>query len=184
MASRWMLEVEKVRDVQVTFRPMSLAALNEGRNADAGATSRTDPAWRPIRMVVAAQEHAGQEVMRDLYTAIGRRFHDDGRGSKDRSALVEALEEVGLPASLIEAARSDARDDRIRQMQRAVVDLVGDEVGTPVITVAGSSFFGPVISPAPAGEEAGALFDGVVAVASYPGFFELKRSRTVGPIFG
>nr|NLD40780.1 disulfide bond formation protein DsbA [Actinomycetales bacterium] len=184
MTSRWALEVEKVRDVQVTFKPMSLSALNEGRDLDPDYRAKMDRAWRPIRVVLAAEDHGGQEVLRDLYTAIGRRFHNEGRGSEDMSAVVEALEEVGLPAELIEAADSEERDDRLRELQQSVVALVGDDVGTPVLTVRGSSFFGPVISPAPVGEEAGTLFDGVAAAASYPGFFELKRSRTVGPIFG
>ncbi len=184
MTSRWMLEVEKVRDVAVTFKPMSLAALNEGRDLSEDYRRSMDLAWKPIRVVLAAQDHGGQEALRDLYTAIGMRFHNQGRGSEDLSAVAEALEECGLPAELMEAAESEERDDRLRELQRAVIDLVGDDVGTPVITVSGSSFFGPVMSPAPVGEEAGTVFDGVVAAASYPGFFELKRSRTVDPIFG
>ncbi|MDO5495018.1 MAG: DsbA family protein [bacterium] len=184
MTSRWMLEVEEVRDVRVTFKPMSLAALNEGRDLDPDYRRKMDLAWKPIRVVLAAEEHGGQEAVRALYTAIGTRFHNQGRGSADMTAVAEALEEVGLPAELIEAAEDGSRDDRLRELQQSVVELVGDDVGTPVITVAGSSFFGPVMSPAPVGEEAGRVFDGVVAAASYPGFFELKRSRTTGPIFG
>lgn len=187
MSSRWILDVETMRDIDLTFRPMSLAALNEGRDLPDGYRALMDEAWRPIRVVFAAREAKGDGVVRDLYTALGTRIHVEGRSVRDRAVanevIAEALAEVGLPAELIDAADSEARDDDIRAAQRAVVDLVGDDVGTPVITVNGSSFFGPVMSPAPTGEAAGTVFDGAVALASYDGFFELKRSRTREPIF-
>lgn len=182
MTSRWMLEVEQVRDVEVRFRPMSLAALNEGRELSDEYRQLMDEAWKPIRVVVAAEEHGGQNAMRALYTALGTRFHNQER-EQTAETIREALAEAGLPEDLVEAMEDGSRDDEIRAIQRRVVELVGDEVGTPVLTVRGASFFGPVISPAPKGEEAGRLFDGVSAAAAYPGFFELKRTRTVGPIF-
>lgn len=182
MTSRWMLEVEKVRNIAVRFRPMSLAALNEGRDLPDDYRRAMDEAWKPIRVVVAAEEAGGQDALRALYTELGTRFHNDAR-EQNAETIREALAAAGLSEALLEAMGDPSRDDAIRAIQRSVVELVGDEVGTPVITVRGSSFFGPVISPAPRGEEAGRLFDGVVAAASYPGFFELKRTRTVGPIF-
>ena len=182
MTSRWMLEVERVRPVEVTWSLMSLSALNEGRDLPSGYRDLLDRAWGPARVVLAAQEAHGTEVVKPLYDALGERIHHQGIGDYD-VAIVGALAEVGLPAELAAAAHTTERDDDLRAAQRRVEALVGDDVGTPVISVNGAAFFGPVLSPAPKGEEAGRLWDGCVLVTAYPGFFELKRSRTVDPIF-
>ena len=97
--------------------------------------------------------------------------------------IAKSLEEVGLPAELAEAATSDKFDEILRKSHHDGMDRVGMDVGTPVISVEGVSFFGPVITPAPKGEAAGKLWDGVVLVAGTPGFYELKRTREQGPIF-
>lgn len=183
LTSRWLIEVEQVRDVELAFRPMSLAALNEGRDLDGAAAEWMTSAWRPVRLIHAAMDHAGAGVVRDLYTALGRRYHPGRRHIADSAVLAESLAEVGLPADLAGLAGSTTWDEAIRRDQAHVAGLVGSDVGTPVLTVNDVSFFGPVISPAPTGEEAGRMFDGCVLLATYPGFFELKRSRTVGPIF-
>ena len=112
---------------------------------------------------------------------VGERIHH--RGEDLDVAIVGALEDLGLPAELAEAATSDEHDDVLRASHQRAIALVGDDVGTPVVAVDGVAFFGPVVSPAPKGEAAGRLWDGCVLVAGTPGFFELKRSRTVGPIF-
>lgn len=194
MTSRWMLEVERVRPVRVAWHVMSLAVLNEGRELDDGYRALMDRAWGPVRVVIAAQDEAGPEVALPLYTAIGRRLHDEGRGSEAAEAgsydvvLREALVEVGLPESLADAAHTTAGDDRLRESHHEGMDLVGMDVGTPVIHVPGAdgsvvAFFGPVVSPAPKGEAAGRLWDGTLLVAGTDGFFELKRTRTRDPIF-
>ncbi len=138
MTSRWMLEAQKVRDVELTFKPMSLAALNEGRDLDEDYRRFLEFAWAPMRVVFAAIEHSGPGVVAALYTALGTRIHVQGRGIKDRAVFTEALAEVGLPESLIEAADDDRFDDAIRAAQAAVIELVGDDVGTPTITIDGS----------------------------------------------
>ncbi|TDW24053.1 2-hydroxychromene-2-carboxylate isomerase [Kribbella kalugense] len=180
MTSRWMLEVEQVRDVKTTWHVMSLAVLNEDRNEH-------DENWQRllgrVRVLIAAEQAHGNEVLLPLYTALGTRIHKDGRGGKDDAVLAEALEEVGLPASLLEAADSDKFDDALRKSHHAGMDQVGMEVGTPVIAVEGTAFFGPVVTPAPKGEAAGKLWDGVRLVAGTEGFFEIKRTRERGPIF-
>ncbi|MEU3918930.1 DsbA family protein [Streptomyces sp. NPDC029004] len=189
MTSRWMLEVEKVRDVEVRWHVMSLAVLNEPKLDELPEKYREamKEAWGPVRVVIAAQQKHGDEVLGDLYTALGTRFHNRGEGAT-REAIAGALEEVGLPAELIEYADSDAYDTELRASHKEGIDKVGQDVGTPVIAVPGSdgeqlAFFGPVVTPAPKGEEAAKLWDGTLMVASIPGFYEIKRTRTQGPIF-
>jgi len=185
MTSRWMLEVEKVRDVKTTWHVMSLAVLNDGRELNEKYMSFLANAWGPVRVLIAAEKEHGNEVLLPLYTALGERIHVAGRGIGDGKGDVvkEALEEVGLPASLIEAADTDKYDDALKKSHHAGMDQVGMEVGTPVISVEGTAFFGPVVTPAPKGEAAGKLWDGVRLVAGTEGFFEIKRTRDRGPIF-
>ena len=183
MASRWMLEVAAVRPVDPVFHVMSLAVLNEGREdlpqdyRDAMAA-----AWGPVRVCIAAEQQHGNEVLLPLYTAIGNRVHPGGRELRS-DVLAEALDEAGLPADLIDAADSTEWDDALVKSHHDGMDRVGMDVGTPVISVVGVAFFGPVVTPAPKGEDAGRLWDGVVLVAGTPGFYELKRTREQDPIF-
>src|SRR5690625_4200472 len=183
ITSRWLTEVEKVRDVDVTWRIMSLAVLNEGRDLDPDYRARIDRAWAPVRVVNAAREKHGQSYVKPLYDAIGTRFHPQGRIEEMEAVLAESLQEVGLPPELLAYADSEEFDDSLRASHQEGISQVGEDVGTPVVAVNGVAFFGPVITPAPKGEEAGKLFDGVVAAAAYPGFYELKRTRTQRPIF-
>ncbi|GGG61974.1 DSBA oxidoreductase [Kocuria dechangensis] len=183
MTSRWMVEVEKVRDVEVDWRVMSLAVLNEGRDElPENYRSFLQKAWGPVRVIVAAREQHGQEVVKPLYDAMGTRIHPGGEKDFD-TVVAESLADVGLPAELAAEAHTDRWDDLVRASQNEAQERVGDDVGTPVIALNGSAFFGPVMSPAPKGEEAGTVWDGAIALASYPGFFEIKRSRTADPIF-
>ena len=182
MTSRWMLEVEKVRDVKVTFHIMSLSVLNDGRDLPAGYREFLDNAWMPARAALLVEQRHGSEVLREFYTALGTRFHPGGE-EVGPGPVAEALAEVGADADILDIAQTDAVDDDLRRSHHEGMDPVGDEVGTPVIRVNGMSLFGPVLSPAPKGEEAGRLWDGFVNVTAYPGFFELKRTRTVDPIF-
>lgn len=190
MTSRWMLEVEKVRDVEVHWHVMSLAVLNEDKLDQLPEEYRDlleNKAWGPVRVVVAAQQKHGDKVVGPLYTALGTRFHNKGEGPT-REAVIGALTDVGLPAELAEYADSDAYDTELRASHKEGIDKVGQEVGTPVIAVPGAdgeqiAFFGPVVTPAPKGEEAAKLWDGTLLVASIPGFYEIKRTRTQGPIF-
>ncbi|TCM43691.1 hypothetical protein EV648_109313 [Kribbella sp. VKM Ac-2568] len=186
MTSRWMLEVEKVRDVSTTWHVMSLAVLNDGRDELSDEyKSFLVHAWGPVRVLIAAEQAHGNEVLLPLYTAMGQRIHVEGRGIRDGAdeVIAESLAEVGLPASLIEAATTDRYDDALKKSHHGGMDQVGMEVGTPVISVEGSAFFGPVVTPAPKGEAAGKLWDGVRLVAGTEGFFEIKRTRDRGPIF-
>jgi len=182
LTSRWMLEVEKVRPVRTVLHVMSLSVLNQGREMSEDYQRGMDAGWAPVRVALAVEEQYGQEQLAAFYTAVGSRVHPGGQ-ELDRGTLEAALTDVGLPAELAEAGDTGDNDDALRASHHAGMDPVGMDVGTPVIHVNGVAFFGPVISPAPTGEEAGKVFDGVLQLASYPGFFELKRTRTVGPIF-
>lgn len=184
LTSRWMTEVEKVRPITVRWHIMSLGVLSEGEELPEEYRGFMAGAWKAVRLVNAAREKHGEEVVKPLYDALGNRYHPGGRDVTDETVLIEALAEVGLPADLLAWATSDELDDSLRRSHAAGVDLVGDDVGTPVVAFNGTAFFGPVITPAPTGEEAGRLWDGCVLVAGVPGFYELKRSRTVGPTFG
>jgi len=183
ITSRWVLEVEKVRPVQARWHVMSLAVLNEAKE-DLPEKYREAmvKAWGPVRVCIAAEQKFGSEVLLPLYTAIGTRFHNE-KQERNRATIEAALAEAGLPVELADAAESTEYDEAVRASHKDGMDRVGYEVGTPVISVDGTSFFGPVVSPIPRGEDAARLWDGVLLVAKTDGFFELKRSRTRDPIF-
>jgi 2-hydroxychromene-2-carboxylate isomerase len=183
ITSRWVLEVEKVRPVQARWHVMSLAVLNEDKEGmDERYKELMRKAWGPVRVCIAAEQKLGPDVLLPLYTALGTRFHNE-KQERDRATIEAALADAGLPADLADAADSTEYDEALRASHKDGMDRVGYEVGTPVISVNGTSFFGPVISPIPRGEDAARLWDGVLMVAGTDGFFELKRSRTRDPIF-
>jgi len=186
ITSRWMLEVEKVRPVRTDWRIMSLAYLNleqhEGKDLADDYKERMALAWAPVRICAAAAQHSGPQVLGPLYTAIGTRFHNEGRRS-DPAVLTESLAAAGLPESLASAATSTEFDEAIKASHHEAFDEVGLDVGTPVIRIGSHALFGPVITPAPKGEAAGRLWDGLVLVTEADGFFELKRTRDRKPSF-
>ncbi|MBA4608200.1 disulfide bond formation protein DsbA [Aeromicrobium sp. Marseille-Q0843] len=182
MTSRWMLEVEQVRPVRTSFHVMSLSVLNEDKDVPDEYKEMIERGWGPVRLCIAAEQQHGTEVLRDLYTALGTRHHVEGRDF-DRALYEESLAEAGLPLELADAADDTSLDDAVRASHTDGISRVGEEVGTPVISIGDTAFFGPVVSPAPKGEQAGTVFDGARALASYDGFFELKRTRTRDPIF-
>jgi protein-disulfide isomerase-like protein with CxxC motif len=183
ISSRWLLEVEKVRPVQARWHVMSLALLNAGKEGmDERYQELMRKAWGPVRVCIAAEQKFGPEVLLPLYTAIGTRFHNE-KADRDRATIEAALADAGLPAELADAMDSTEYDEALKVSHHDGMDRVGYEVGTPVISVDGVSFFGPVVSPIPRGEDAARLWDGVLLVAGTDGFFELKRSRTRDPIF-
>lgn len=182
MTSRWLLEVEKVRPVRIQFSVMSLSVLNEGRDLPPEYQEMMAKGWGPVRVCIAAQEQHGDKVLAPLYTAMGTRIHPGGNQDFD-DVIAGSLEEVGLPATLAKAAHQKKYDAALRRSHKRGISLVGQDVGTPVIAVKDTAFFGPVVTPAPKGEAAGRLWDGTLLVASTPGFYEIKRTRDRGPVF-
>jgi hypothetical protein len=177
ITSRWMLEVEKVRDISVTWHIMSLAYLNQDKDIPDSYRERLADAWGPVRVLAAAQEAEGDDVLLPLYTAMGTRIHNEQQPIS-RELLSDALTEVGLRRSLVDAMDDPGFDEAVIKSHHLGMDQVGDDVGTPTISIDGTAFFGPVLTRIPRGEEAGRIWDAAVALASYPHFFELKRTRS------
>ncbi|MEU1685722.1 mycothiol-dependent nitroreductase Rv2466c family protein [Micromonospora sp. NPDC005707] len=187
ITSRWLLEVEQVRDVEIRFHVMSLSVLNEGRDLPEQYQDLMKKGWGPVRVCIAVEQAHGGETLGKLYTAMGTRIHL-GKEELGREMLAGALTDVGLDPALADVAESTEYDEALRASHEAGMRPVGTDVGTPVIHAPGPdgrqvAFFGPVITPAPKGEAAGRLWDGVLLVAGTPGFYELKRTREVGPVF-
>jgi 2-hydroxychromene-2-carboxylate isomerase len=182
ITSRWMKEVEGARGVRTRFHVMCLSYLNETKEVSDEYRERLRAGWGPVRVVMATAQIHGDDAVDRLYSELGTRFHNQGR-EKSRETVIEALGAADLPVELADAMDDESLDEAIKKSHHEGVDLVGDDVGTPIVRFDGQAFFGPVMTPIPRGEAAGRLWDGVRLVTSTEGFFELKRTRTVRPSF-
>jgi 2-hydroxychromene-2-carboxylate isomerase len=183
ISSRWIKEVEQVRDVSVTWHVMSLAYLNQDKDIPDQYRAFLEPGWGPVRVLVAAEQRYGREVLFPLYTAMGERIHLE-KQPVSRELVAEAVAEVGLDPALVDAMDDASYDSAVKESHHEGMDQVGDDVGTPTIAFDGAAFFGPVLSRIPRGEDAGQVWDGCIALAKVPYFFELKRTRTGELEFG
>jgi hypothetical protein len=188
MTSRWLVEAAEQRDIDISWGVMSLAVLNEGRDLPEKYVELMKRAWGPVRVLSAARETAGQQVVGPLYAEMGVRIHNQGRGEDLETVMAESLAAVGLPAELIDAATSTEYDDVLKASHAVGIGLVGSDVGTPVLGLPGPDgqlvgYFGPVVTPIPRGDDAVRLWDAMVNLASVPGVYEVKRSRTAAPSF-
>ncbi len=183
VTSRWISEVEEVRNIKVDWHVMSLSVLNENnKDLSPEYKAHVAKAWGPVRVIVAAAAEHGSAVIKPLYDAMGTQIHiNKNRNFGD--VIAKALAETGLPATLAAAADTDANDVALRASHAAGINQVGQDVGTPIVAFNGTAFFGPVITRIPRGEEAGRLWDATVTLAGFPYFFEIKRSRTEDPQF-
>lgn len=181
MTSRWIVNVAEQREIDLHWHIMSLSVLNEGRDLDEGYRAMLDRAWGPVRVINAARERHGEQVLGDLYTAFGTRIHLRKEGQSPE-LIAGALADVGLEADLAEFATSDELDESLRASHAEGIALVGQDVGTPIVAINGKGYFGPVVTPAPKGEAALRLFEGLVLITSVDGFYELKKTRELGPI--
>jgi 2-hydroxychromene-2-carboxylate isomerase len=177
ITSRWMLEVERVRDVTVSWRVMSLYFLNKDRDLSADYQARVARGLPVGRVLIATEQQVGREALGPLYTALGTRIHHE-KQDVGRELVVAALDDAGLPAELVEAMDDPSYDDALLASHQEAIDQVGDDVGTPTIAFNGSAFFGPVLSRVPRGQDAGRIWDGTIALAGFDYFFEIKRTRT------
>lgn len=183
ITSRWMNEVSEVRNLDVEWHVMSLSVLNEDKEDLAeGYRSLMERGWGPVRVITAAREQHGDEVVKPLYDAMGTRIHNEGIEDLGR-VIEESLDEVGLPGQLAEFAANDKYDAELRASHEEGISKVGQDVGTPIVAFNGTAFFGPVLTRIPRGEDAGRIWDGTIAMAEFPYFYELKRSRTTSPEF-
>lgn len=177
--SKWMREVERVRDVRVEWRLFSLRLVNESID-----DPLTDPSAKSVpamRALALAGREGGQDAIDRLYRAMGSRVHD-GDATLDRGTLEAAVADAGLPPDTVERAMDDpATADDVRAQHREAADAV-EAFGVPTIVLeSGRGIFGPVVALAPAGEAAGELWDRVRWLAELDGFFELKRERDRRP---
>ena len=177
ITSRWILEVEKVRDVSVSWHVMSLAYLNQDKDISEEYRAKLAPAWGPVRVLIAAQERHGDDVLLPLYDAMGTRIHLD-QEPITRELIAASVAEAGLESDLVDAMDDPSYDDAVVKSHHQGMDQVGEDVGTPTIAFDGTAIFGPVLSKIPRGEQAGTLWDGCVALTKVPYFYELKRTRT------
>ncbi len=173
------------RDLDITWQPISLLLKNEPP-PDSDYYNAMSTTHNMLRVMEAVREAKGDAPVFDLYWELGTRIHHDGDLNFD---VTDALEAVGLDRAFAQAYDDEAWDDMVRKRMQLGLDLVGEDVGTPIIAWdrfdgERMALFGPVITRAPSGDDALKLWDAMIDLGDIDGFWELKRTRTQRPDFG
>jgi 2-hydroxychromene-2-carboxylate isomerase len=175
--SRWARDLEQAGLATVEWKVMSLGILNEGKEIPEQYREGMVRGARFLRALTAAAEQGGPDAVGRLYDALGTRLHDRDEGLAD-DVLLRSVEEVGLPGSVADAADDEGRDAAVRASHEEGQRRVGTESGSPITAYdGGPAFFGPVVVPAPAGDEAETLLTAMASLSKVSAFSEIKRSR-------
>ncbi len=184
ITSRWFVDVAERRLLEVRWRAFSLTCINEGREVPEHKVDPMLHGQRALRVIESLGAEGRHADAGRFYTELGTRLH-----LRDEPAGDVTIAAAGTAAG-IDDATSRAGDDRWDPLVRAAYDeihaVLGDDVGSPALRLdsTGNALFGPILSPAPTGEDAERVLDATLALLSVPQFFELKRSRTDGPDLG
>jgi hypothetical protein len=193
LTSRWVCEVAAQRDLTVDWRFISLRLLNKAKDYEkdfpAGYPAVHGSGLKLLRVAAAVRESGQRDRMGTLYTQFGGDLHVRGRRSEivDHfdAGFPDYLRSVGIEEQFIVAANDDSFDATLQAETDEALSRTGKDVGTPIISFNRNgenfSFFGPVISRVPRGEEALRLWDAVWEVATFPGLAELKRTLRERP---
>ena len=199
MTSKWVRTVAAQRDYRVEWQFISLRLLNAAVDYDAqfpaGYEAGHTAGLRLLRVCARTREQHGPDAVAALYERLGaevfeRGPEEDGGRRGTREFVTPVLSDVGLPVALADALEDTSLDAVVQAETDEALRLAGRDVGTPILQFRppeGTAFFGPVISRLPDEEQAVQLWDHVIALASFPGFAELKRSlreRPQLPSFG
>ena len=200
VTAQWLWKVERLADIRVEWRFISLALLNDRPGAYDGASAAYPQVHglgrRLLRVAAATREQHGREAVGRIYRAFGEALWErDVAGVENFDDILEvqargidvaaALSVADLPASLETAMDDEHLDEIVARDTREALDRVGDDVGTPILSFSppdGPAFFGPVISEVPDDEDAVAFFEAMTTLARMPGFAEIKRTLRSVPV--
>lgn len=186
ITSRWMIDVGSQKQIQVNWKLFSLKKINAGRDIAKDFKILHEMGLRALRVAAAVRKEYGNEGIAKLYTVMGTRYHHDKEDIDEPEVLDKILQTCGFAKQLADAVNKNAWDKMIAADMDQAIAKVGRDVGVPLIVLDGGKgpgFFGPVFSPAPSGQAAVELWDAIIVAGRTPGFFELKRTREIGPQF-
>ncbi|MGV9922257.1 DSBA oxidoreductase [Nocardia rhamnosiphila] len=184
VTARWLLTSAGDRHT-ITLEQLSLAVLDQERSPDdAGHRAMLTRSRRIGRVFAAAVRSTGHGSFTPLYLSVGARLHPRDPGLEDESAVADALTEAGLDRALVLALDDPAYDADVAEAHRASQTALGGPGGSPIITVDGHGFSGPVLTAPPDGHRATELLDALVTVATAPEFAALQRPYAGPPALG
>jgi hypothetical protein len=182
-----MIDVGLQKHIQVNWKFFSLKLINKGREVKEDFKILHEIGLKALRVAAAVRAEFGNDGAGKIYTAMGVRYHHDQEDIDEPLVMVEMLKTCGFPTELFSSVDDKIWDDDILADMDLAIAKAGNDVGVPLIVLdggQGAGFFGPVMSPAPTGKQAVDFWDAIISAGSLPGFFELKRTREIGPLFG